>query len=134
MAAIKRSNTKPEIELRSALHRTGLRFRKDLPIRIAGRLIRPDIAFTRRRLVVFIDGCFWHCCPEHGRRPTTNTQYWAPKLQANAERDRLQTTLLEADGWQVLRIWEHEPLTVAVEQVKKALIGADLRHRDRPSG
>jgi DNA mismatch endonuclease (patch repair protein) len=108
MAAIRRKDTAPEVVLRSALHRTGYRFRKDYPIRIENRLIRPDIAFTKQRLAVFIDGCFWHSCPEHGRRPSVNGQYWSPKLQRNAERDRQQTEALQAAGWTVLRFWEHE--------------------------
>lgn len=110
MAAIRRKDTTPEIVLRSALHRTGYRFRKDYPIRIENQLIRPDIAFTKRRLAVFIDGCFWHSCPEHGRRPSVNRQYWSPKLQRNAERDRQQTEALRTAGWTVVRFWEHEPL------------------------
>lgn len=117
MAAIRRSGTKPEVQLRSALHRRGLRFRKDYPVRLDGRLIRPDIVFTRRKIAVFVDGCFWHCCPEHGRPPSVNTGYWSPKLQGNVDRDRLQTSLLQNDGWTVLRIWEHEPIDTAAERV-----------------
>ncbi|MGV0596367.1 very short patch repair endonuclease [Mycolicibacterium porcinum] len=108
MAAIRRKDTKPEVALRSALHRHGLRFRKDYPLRIEGRLIRPDIAFTRRKIAVFIDGCFWHCCPEHGRQPGVNSEYWSPKLQGNVERDRQQTAALQNAGWYVIRFWEHE--------------------------
>jgi DNA mismatch endonuclease (patch repair protein) len=83
MAAIRRTDTMQEVALRSALHRRGFRFRKDYPIRVDGKLIRPDIAFTKRRLTVFVDGCFWHCCPEHGRQPSVNNSYWSP--QASAE-------------------------------------------------
>src|SRR4051812_20888098 len=63
MAAIRRKDTKPEVALRSAFHRAGYRFRKDYAIRVDGKVVRPDIAFTRRKLAVFVDGCFWHCCP-----------------------------------------------------------------------
>jgi DNA mismatch endonuclease (patch repair protein) len=108
MAAIRRRDTKPEVALRSAIHRLGYRFRKDYPLRVDGKLIRPDIAFTKRRVAVFIDGCFWHCCPEHGRRPSVNERYWTPKLEANVTRDQEQTAALEAAGWQVLRFWEHQ--------------------------
>jgi DNA mismatch endonuclease (patch repair protein) len=108
MAAIRRVNTKPEVALRSALHRAGYRFRKDFAIRVEGKLIRPDIAFTKLRIAVFIDGCFWHSCPEHGRRPAVNGRYWSPKLQGNVERDRRQTDALRGAGWQVIRCWEHE--------------------------
>ena len=121
MQAIRRADTKPEIRLRSALHALGFRYRKDFPIRIDGRLVRPDIVFTRRKVVVFVDGCFWHSCPEHGRNPTVNERYWSPKLRRNAERDREQTRLLESAGWRVLRIWEHVPLDDALATVTASL-------------
>jgi DNA mismatch endonuclease (patch repair protein) len=121
MAAVKRANTRPEVRLRSALHAAGFRFRKDLAVRIDGRLIRPDVAFTRRRVAVFIDGCFWHSCPTHGEIPATNIAFWTAKLKANASRDRRQTELLTAAGWLVIRIWEHEPLEAAVAIVASAL-------------
>ncbi|TCC22649.1 very short patch repair endonuclease [Kribbella speibonae] len=121
MQAIRRTNTKPEILLRSALHRSGYRFRKDLSIYTSSRRVRPDVVFTARKVAVFIDGCFWHCCPEHGRQPSVNSQYWTPKLQRNVERDRLADTALGEDGWKVVRIWEHEPLDDAVEKVVAAV-------------
>lgn len=121
MAAIRRKDTTPEVVLRSALHRTGYRFRKDYPIRIENQLIRPDIAFTKRRLAVFIDGCFWHSCPEHGRRPSANRQYWSPKLQRNAERDRQQTEALRTAGWTVVRFWEHELLEDVLRRITTIL-------------
>ncbi|WP_268968304.1 very short patch repair endonuclease [Tomitella gaofuii] len=117
MAAIRRTDTKPEVQVRCALHRAGFRFRKDLPVVTRGRRARPDIAFTRQRLAVFIDGCFWHCCPEHGRSPTINTGYWSPKLARNVERDKLQTEALVADGWVVLRIWEHVSVEAAFREI-----------------
>ncbi|HZX02249.1 very short patch repair endonuclease [Kribbella sp.] len=121
MQAIRRTDTKPEILLRSALHRSGYRFRKDLSVHTSSRRVRPDIVFTARKVAVFVDGCFWHCCPEHGRNPSVNSQYWSPKLQRNVERDRLADSALGADGWSVVRIWEHEALEVAVEKVIAAL-------------
>ena len=108
MAAIRRVDTKPEVALRSALHRLGYRFRKDYGIRVQGSLIKPDIVFTRRRVAIFVDGCFWHSCPAHGRRPTANSTYWDPKLEGNAQRDRNQTAALRSAGWTVMRFWEHE--------------------------
>ena len=82
MRAIRRVDTKPELALRSALHRRGYRFRKDYRLDLdAGARVRPDIAFTARRVAVFVDGCFWHACPEHGRDPAVNEWYWAPKLR-----------------------------------------------------
>ncbi|MEH3138808.1 MAG: very short patch repair endonuclease [Mycobacterium kyogaense] len=118
MAAIRRANTKPEVALRSRLHHEGRRFRKDYAVRIDGKLIRPDIAFTKRKVAIFVDGCFWHCCPEHGRRPSVNGEYWSPKLAANAERDRRQTAALEQAGWHVVRLWEHE----TVDQMAQVVI------------
>ncbi|TWH52641.1 T/G mismatch-specific endonuclease [Rhodococcus rhodochrous J38] len=121
MRAIRRTDTKPEVRLRSALHALGFRYRKDFPIRLDGKLLRPDIVFTRRKIAVFVDGCFWHSCPEHGRTPGVNENYWSPKLRRNAERDREQTRLLETAGWQVLRIWEHVPTSDALALVRTTL-------------
>ena len=112
--ANRRTDTKVEVALRSELHRRGRRFRKDHLIRVDGVRVRPDIVFTRRMLAVFVDGCFWHCCPEHMRVPKSNVDYWGPKLQANVERDRRVDAALRGSGWTVLRIWEHEdPLAAA---------------------
>ncbi|MGV0780454.1 very short patch repair endonuclease [Mycolicibacterium sp. XJ766] len=121
MAAIRRKDTKPEVRLRSTLHRRGLRFRKDYPIRIDGKLIRPDIAFTRRKVAVFIDGCFWHSCPDHGRPPGVNGEYWSPKLRGNVERDLRQTVALQANGWTVLRFWEHQEMDQIVAALEKTV-------------
>lgn len=87
-----------------------------------GRRTRPDIVFTRQRLAVFIDGCFWHCCPDHGRSPTTNTGYWSPKLAGNVDRDELQNEALAADGWMVLRIWEHVEIQEAFRQIGETVM------------
>lgn len=103
-----RRDSKPEIALRRALHQRGLRFRIDMPIKLETRTVRPDVVFSRARLAVFIDGCFWHCCPEHGNAPRANTDYWRPKLARNVERDRLVDAELSAAGWKILRAWEHE--------------------------
>lgn len=121
MAAVKRTDTKPEIALRKALHAAGYRFRKDYLIRVDGRLIRPDIAFTKRRVAVFVDGCYWHYCPLHRQIPATNTPFWTQKLIANAQRDRLQDELLAGAGWHVLRVWEHEQVETAVESIASVL-------------
>lgn len=124
MRAIRRTDTKPEIALRSALHRQGFRFRKDYRLELnGGAKVRPDIAFTARRVAVFVDGCFWHVCPEHGRDPAVNEWYWAPKLRRNVERDRAADEALTAAGWQVVRIWEHVSLTDALAAVIAAVKG-----------
>jgi DNA mismatch endonuclease, patch repair protein len=122
MKGNRRADTKPELALRSALHARGLRFRKDLLVRASnGTRVKADIVFTRRRLAVFVDGCFWHGCPEHGHTPKANSHYWAPKLKRNRDRDARVTAALDADGWKVLRIWEHEPLADAVELITEAV-------------
>lgn len=111
-------DTRPEIALRSTLHRAGLRFRKDLPVRIDGSTIRPDVVFTRRRVAVFVDGCFWHRCPIHGRVPGgPNAQYWEAKLNRNHQRDIQQTRVLQQAGWTVIRIWEHESVEDAAARI-----------------
>jgi len=122
MRANRRTDTKPELALRRALHRQGYRFRKDYRLDLAdGKRVRPDIAFTARHVAVFVDGCFWHACPEHGGKPANNTWYWEPKLRRNVERDRLADAALSAAGWDVVRVWEHEPLDAAVTAVLAAL-------------
>jgi DNA mismatch endonuclease (patch repair protein) len=122
MRGNRRRDTRPEVRLRSLLHRQGLRFRVDLPIAApGGRPIRADVAFTRLKVAVFVDGCFWHGCPEHGTRPQANASYWAAKLARNAERDRRDVERLEAAGWTVVRLWEHESVDVAAATVLEAL-------------
>jgi DNA mismatch endonuclease (patch repair protein) len=122
MQANRRRDSKPELALRSALHRTGLRFRVDHPIRTPGRRpVRPDVVFPVRRVAVFVDGCFWHGCPTHGTQPTTNGSYWAQKIEANRHRDTSTTNTLEADGWTVLRFWEHDDPAEAAKRVAEAV-------------
>jgi DNA mismatch endonuclease, patch repair protein len=122
MRAIRRTDTKPELALRRALHRLGYRFRKDYRLDLAaGKRVRPDIAFTARKVAVFVDGCFWHACPDHGSKPSVNQGYWVPKLLRNVERDRAADSALELAGWQVIRLWEHVPLEAAVSAVVAAL-------------
>ncbi len=115
MRANRGHDTAPEIAVRSLLHRLGFRFRTTHTIRLDGRRwTRPDIVFTRARVAVFIDGCFWHCCPEHGTAPKANAGYWTSKLARNVTRDRDTDAQLATRGWAVLRAWEHEDaLTVA---------------------
>ena len=108
-----RADTKPELQLRSDLHRRGLRFRKDLLLRTGGMKVHPDVVFTRARVAVFVDGCFWHGCPEHQVVPARNRDYWVPKLLRNVERDRQADEALSSDGWAVVRVWEHEDVAAA---------------------
>jgi DNA mismatch endonuclease (patch repair protein) len=122
MVGNRRRDSSPEVELRRVLHRAGLRYRVDFSIRVAGRRpIRADIVFTRARVAVFVDGCFWHGCPEHGTRPRSNSAYWAAKIEINQTRDREQALALERDGWTVVRTWEHESPEVAASRIAAAL-------------
>lgn len=117
MRANRRRDTRPELAVRTLLHGQGFRYRTDFRIDMGAQKPRPDIVFTRQRVAVFIDGCFWHGCPEHGRDPKQNIGYWSPKLQRNRERDAAQTDALTLGGWRVLRIWEHEEPASAVERI-----------------
>lgn len=107
MSRIRGKDTKPEITLRSELWRAGLRYN------IHGKTPygRPDVVFARRKVAVFVDGCFWHGCPDHYVRPGSHDDFWRTKLAANVDRDRHQTNALEQDGWRVIRCWEHEVFT-----------------------
>lgn len=116
-------NTHPEVELRRILHRRGLRFR--VHYRPEPSLRRtPDIVFTRARVVVFVDGCFWHQCPDHKTVPIANAEWWATKLNANTQRDRDTDARFTALGWTVVRTWEHTPPELAADLVEQALDGA----------
>ena len=109
-------NTLPEITLRSALHRSGLRFRKHVRP-LAALRCEVDIAFPKQKLAVFVDGCWWHSCPQHGMIPKTNVDFWTQKLQRTQERDLRNTLVLEASGWSVLRVWEHLGPEDAVKKI-----------------
>lgn len=104
MARIRAKNTKPELLLRSALWRRGLRYRVHHKV---GN-VRPDIVFTTKKVAVFIDGCQWHGCPEHYVFPRTNQEFWADKLKKNTERDISVTSDLKNAGWISMRFWEHQ--------------------------
>ena len=125
MQANKRRDTSPELALRSELHRRGLRYRVDhrpLPnIRYSA-----DIVFARARVAVFVDGCFWHPCPDHYKSPRANPDYWLPKMARNRQRDAEVTASLQKAGGAVLRLWEHETtesmadvIAAALEEVRK---------------
>jgi DNA mismatch endonuclease (patch repair protein) len=115
------SDTRPEVMLRSALHRRGLRFRKGVVPPRSGVRCRADVVFPAARVVVFVDGCFWHRCPEHGTRPRTNAAYWQAKLDRNVARDRANDESLAGAGWRVVRIWEHEDPDNAAERIAALL-------------
>ena len=116
MQGNKSRDTSPEMAVRRLLHAAGLRYR--VAHRPEPSLRRTaDIVFTKQRVAVFIDGCYWHACPEHGTRARTNADYWSAKLQRNVARDADTTARLEAAGWTVLRFWEHEKPTEVANEV-----------------
>lgn len=130
MKGNKKRDTRPEIVLRSALYRAGLRFRKDFAIRPDDSgTVRVDVAFPRARVAVFVDGCFWHCCPAHGNEPKSNSLYWGPKLSRNVERDRQVDTRLGAAGWRVVRLWEHSVRGSDTRMEAVALVVSLVRDR-----
>jgi DNA mismatch endonuclease, patch repair protein len=129
MARIRWRDTAPEMRLRQALWRAGLRFR----LKKSGLTIRPDLIFgPAPGIAVFIDGCFWHGCPDHYVPPRSAIEFWSRKLAGNVERDRRQTLALEAAGWRVLRFWECEvieSLDRCVGRIRRALQGSPYKQR-----
>ena len=109
-------DTAPEVQLRRELHRRGLRYRVDHPIPLPRR--RADIVFAGQRVAVFVDGCYWHGCPEHATAPKNNADWWRRKLDANVARDRDTDRRLEMAGWLVIRVWEHEESSEAADRVE----------------
>lgn len=120
MSVAARRDTAPEMALRRALHAAGHRFRVVYPVP-ANRRRTIDIAFTRAKVAVFVDGCFWHGCPEHGTQPRANSDWWTTKLAANKARDEDTDRLLREAGWHVIRIWEHEDVGTGLARVRAAL-------------
>jgi DNA mismatch endonuclease (patch repair protein) len=126
-AAVRRSmqgnrsrDTNPELALRRLLHARGLRYRVDTrPVQ--GLRRKADIVFTRQRVCVFVDGCFWHSCPDHATTPSTNRDYWVDKIERNVVRDRETDARLAEEGWTVLRFWEHDDVSVAADAVESVV-------------
>ena len=113
-------DTRPEMAVRSAVHALGLRYR------VAGRPIAgvrrtADLVFRRRRVAVFVDGCFWHGCPDHFVIPRTHVEYWTAKIERNRERDIETDALLAEAGWMAVRVWEHEDPRQGAERVREVL-------------
>jgi DNA mismatch endonuclease (patch repair protein) len=121
MKRLARRDTNPELALRRGLHRQGLRyFVHRRPVPNVRR--QADIVFPRAKVAVFVDGCFWHGCPQHGRRKhKTNDWYWSEKIRSNQARDRDTNAQLAAAGWHVIRIWEHESVSLSVGVVCQAV-------------
>lgn len=129
MARIRQQGTGPEVALRRELWSRGLRYRTNLAV--VG--VRADIVFRSARVAVFVDGCFWHGCPDHYSKPKANSAFWENKLISNVERDSRQTAKLEGVGWRVLRFWEHEVRNNVMEvaaDVRRAVLDASWRQSD----
>ncbi|MFE2301007.1 very short patch repair endonuclease [Streptomyces sp. NPDC059445] len=113
-------DTAPEIAVRRLLHSSGLRYRVNVPVPgLPRRTI--DIVFGKAKIAVFMDGCFWHGCPEHATQPKANAEWWRAKLSKNMARDRETTDHLLALGWTVLRFWEHEPSSEVARTIRTSL-------------
>ncbi|RFU42342.1 very short patch repair endonuclease [Actinomadura logoneensis] len=120
MQSNKGRDTRPELALRRAVHALGMRYRvsaRPLP----GVRRTADLLFTRAHVAVFLDGCFWHGCPEHHTKSATNADYWAEKVRRNRERDAETDRLLAEAGWKVIRVWEHEDPVQAAQHVAQVV-------------
>ncbi|TPG34660.1 very short patch repair endonuclease [Mycolicibacterium hodleri] len=114
MSAMPTSDTGAEMALRRELHGRGMRFR----VQVRTLPGRPDIAFTRARIAVFVDGCFWHRCPIHGTAPKNNADWWAAKLDANVARDARKDASLEELSWLAVHVWEHDDPVIAADAIE----------------
>ena len=123
MSKVAQRNNASERALRGELHRRGLRFRLHRPI-VEGTSRTVDIVFVAAQVAVFVDGCFWHGCQEHGTLPKNNREWWRHKIEANIARDLDTTARLEACGWHVVRVWEHETPRVAADRVTQVVRSA----------
>lgn len=121
MQANRGRDTGPELALRRAVHALGLRYRVDArPLPSLRR--RADMVFTRAKVAVFMDGCFWHGCPDHHTVAKTNAEFWAEKVRGNRERDEETNRLLDEAGWAVVRVWEHEDPVDAAARVRRVVV------------
>lgn len=120
MSSTGQRDTSAELLLRRRLHAMGLRYRVDYPVLQKPRR-RADIVFTRAKLAVFVDGCFWHGCPEHGTWPKQNADFWRNKIETNMRRDRDTNERLVSQGWEVIRVWEHEEPDHAARRIYQVL-------------
>ena len=125
MKATRRRDTAPELAIRSALHRAGLRYRVD-KAPLPGVRRRADVVFAAARVAVYVDGCFWHGCPLHATWPKANAEFWRRKIEANRARDADTDAALAAAGWEVIRVWEHENPGEAAFRVRLAVEGRAL--------
>jgi DNA mismatch endonuclease (patch repair protein) len=128
MAKVRQKGTNAEVALRREMYRLGLRYRIDYEVLRKPRRVA-DVAFPGRRIAVFVDGCFWHGCPEHATWPKQNAEFWRAKIETNRQRDADTNDRLRSLGWTVLRFWSHEPPTEAARTVAHMIALADSKHR-----
>jgi DNA mismatch endonuclease (patch repair protein) len=122
MRGNKGRDTKPELALRSAVHALGLRYRVGLrPVPHVRRTA--DLVFTKAKVAVFLDGCFWHGCSEHHRPAKMNSEFWTTKITGNMARDTDTDARLREAGWRVIRVWEHEAPVDAANRIREAIKG-----------
>lgn len=132
MAKIRQKGTGAEIALRRELYRRGLRYRVDFEVLKKPRRVA-DIAFPGRKIAIFVDGCFWHGCPEHATWPKQNSDFWRQKIETNRTRDADTNERLRNIGWTVLRFWEHVPPTEAADSVVQTVaMGISKRSASSP--
>lgn len=132
MARIRQTGTDAELALRREIYRIGLRYRVGYTVLKKPRRVA-DVAFPGRKIAVFVDGCFWHGCPEHATWPKRNAEFWRAKIEANRRRDSDTNVRLRSLGWIVLRFWSHEPPAEAARTVAQAVARVDSRLHAVPS-
>lgn len=123
MLANKHRDTKPELDVRRLLHARGLRYRVNYKP-VASLRSRADVVFTKAKVAVYVDGCFWHGCPDHYQPSKTNADYWSPKIQANRDRDSRVNAVLQEAGWTVVRVWEHQDPRAAANAIERLVRGS----------
>jgi DNA mismatch endonuclease (patch repair protein) len=126
MAKVRQKGTNAEVALRQEMYRIGLRYRIDYEVLIKPRRVA-DAAFPGRKIAIFVDGCFWHGCPEHATWPKRNAEFWRQKIEANRQRDTDTNERLRSLGWTVLRFWSHESPTDAAKTVAHMVAMADSK-------
>lgn len=132
MSRVKNKNTELEIKFRKALWADGLRYK--LKSKLQGK---PDLVFVGAKVAVFIDGCFWHGCPEHGQTPATNTEFWQDKIHKNMKRDLQVNEALTQEGWKVIRVWQHDikqDLQACITKIKSAVSRPSRKMEINPNG
>lgn len=133
MAKVRQTGTNAELALRREMFRIGLRYRVGYEVLKKPRRVA-DVAFPGRKIAVFVDGCFWHGCPEHATWPKRNAEFWRQKIEANRQRDMDTNDRLRSLGWRVLRFWSHESPSEAAKIVACTVALADSNGKNRRKG